>query len=336
LGSYCALTNADKQVRQRNWFDPWGNFTIDTANSKGISPPPDNPQMLVRPPLNFTLTNRGFTGHEHYPQFKIINMNGRLYDPVIGRFFSPDNFVQMPEFSQSYNRYSYALNNPLKYVDPSGETWYDVDGKRRYIDDGIDDMAIEVNRRQFNRLERKFENNRNYEQYRDKLANINGYTTTNTLFGNFKEMSQNGNGTRMLPGVEAVWHRPEGQSYSDWRNSNTLGKWSDGMPTDVVLNGQTYVVPYESDSYVNVNDINLRRQFADQLRSQGKYYKYHPLGMQLSGNTITFLHTWARLANPIPTWPTIVPMPDQSIKSNAEHKNNMLMLYYYRKENIIR
>lgn len=48
-------------------------------------------------------------------------MNGRLYDPVIARFFSPDNFVQVPDFTQSYNRYSYCLNNPLQYVDPSGE-----------------------------------------------------------------------------------------------------------------------------------------------------------------------------------------------------------------------
>lgn len=46
---------------------------------------------------------------------------GRLYDPVIARFFSPDNFVQAPEFTQSYNRYSYCLNNPLQYTDPSGE-----------------------------------------------------------------------------------------------------------------------------------------------------------------------------------------------------------------------
>jgi len=48
-------------------------------------------------------------------------MNGRLYDPVVGRFLSPDNYVQMPDFSQNFNRYSYCLNNPLMYTDPSGE-----------------------------------------------------------------------------------------------------------------------------------------------------------------------------------------------------------------------
>ena len=48
-------------------------------------------------------------------------MNGRLYDPVFCRFFSPDNYVQMPDFSQNFNRYTYCLNNPLKYYDPDGE-----------------------------------------------------------------------------------------------------------------------------------------------------------------------------------------------------------------------
>ena len=81
----------------------------------------------------------GFTGHEHYADLKIINMNGRLYDPVIARFFSPDNFVQAPEFTQSYNRYSYCLNNPLQWVDPSGDEmfapWYrDAIGVVRWID----------------------------------------------------------------------------------------------------------------------------------------------------------------------------------------------------------
>ena len=52
--------------------------------------------------------------------FGLINMNGRLYDPYLQRFLSPDNVVQDPLNAQSYNRYSYCLNNPLMYTDPSG------------------------------------------------------------------------------------------------------------------------------------------------------------------------------------------------------------------------
>ncbi len=65
-------------------------------------------------------TNRGFTGHEHIDEMGFIHMNGRVYDPSIGRFLSADPFIQDPYNTQSYNRYSYAVNNPLKYVDPSG------------------------------------------------------------------------------------------------------------------------------------------------------------------------------------------------------------------------
>ena len=82
-------------------YDAWGKQTV-TLNSIGL--------------------HRGYTGHEMLNEFDIINMNGRLYDPVLGRFFSPDNYVQMPDNSQNFNRYSYCLNNPLKYSDPSGES----------------------------------------------------------------------------------------------------------------------------------------------------------------------------------------------------------------------
>lgn len=68
----------------------------------------------------------GFTGHEHLDEFGLINMNGRCYDPALGRMLSPDNFVQDPSNSQNFNRYSYVLNNPLKYVDPSGERVDDI------------------------------------------------------------------------------------------------------------------------------------------------------------------------------------------------------------------
>ena len=47
-------------------------------------------------------------------------MNGRMYDPIAGQFLSPDPFLQNPYLTQNFNRYSYCLNNPLKYVDPSG------------------------------------------------------------------------------------------------------------------------------------------------------------------------------------------------------------------------
>ena len=47
-------------------------------------------------------------------------MNGRLYDPVLGRMLSPDNYVADGGFTQDYNRYTYARNNPLIYTDPDG------------------------------------------------------------------------------------------------------------------------------------------------------------------------------------------------------------------------
>ena len=50
----------------------------------------------------------------------LINMNGRVYDPALARFLSPDPFIQNPNSAQSYNHYSYCSNNPLKYTDPSG------------------------------------------------------------------------------------------------------------------------------------------------------------------------------------------------------------------------
>lgn len=70
--------------------------------------------------------HRGYTGHEMLPEFGVTNMNGRLYDYKLGVFLNPDGYVQDPNNDQNYNRYSYCLNNPLKYTDPSGE-WFGLD-----------------------------------------------------------------------------------------------------------------------------------------------------------------------------------------------------------------
>ena len=53
--------------------------------------------------------------------FGLINMNGRLYDPYLQRFLSPDPYVQFTGNTQNFNRYSYVLNNPFMYTDPDGE-----------------------------------------------------------------------------------------------------------------------------------------------------------------------------------------------------------------------
>lgn len=66
------------------------------------------------------VTTRGFTGHEMVDEVGIIHMNGRIYDPKLGRFLQADPFVQSPLDTQMLNRYSYVRNNPLNATDPSG------------------------------------------------------------------------------------------------------------------------------------------------------------------------------------------------------------------------
>ena len=100
LGSVLRLVNSHGETAFEASYDAWGRQTV-TTDSIGF--------------------RRGYTGHEMLPEFGLVNMNGRMYDPVIGRFISPDDYVQQPDNSQSYNRYSYCLNNPLKYTDPDGE-----------------------------------------------------------------------------------------------------------------------------------------------------------------------------------------------------------------------
>jgi RHS repeat-associated protein len=86
--------------------------------------------------INSTLSNnyfdRFYTMHETVLSatgggagvvVELINMNGRLYDPLLARMLSPDNYVQAAGNTQSYNRYSYCVNNPLKYTDPSGNVF---------------------------------------------------------------------------------------------------------------------------------------------------------------------------------------------------------------------
>jgi RHS repeat-associated protein len=82
--------------------------------------------VVADAPLRNTTTLMGFTGHEQLESVGIVHMGGRLYDPKLGRMLNADPFVQAPANSQSFNRYSYVMNNPVSLVDPSGYLWNPV------------------------------------------------------------------------------------------------------------------------------------------------------------------------------------------------------------------
>jgi len=110
LGNITHITNTAGALIQELSYDPWGRLRN-----------PANHVLYASGSEPVLLLGRGFSGHEHLPMFGLINMNARLYDPVLGRFLSPDPYVQNPYFSQNYNRYSYGWNNPLRFTDPNGE-----------------------------------------------------------------------------------------------------------------------------------------------------------------------------------------------------------------------
>ena len=108
LGSLLTLTDGGGNVEAEQNFDAWGRRRNPTGwGYVGLLAPPE-------------WLYRGYTGHEMLDGFGLINMNGRIYDPVVGRVLSPDNYVQNGFSTQSFNRYSYGFNNPLKYTDPDG------------------------------------------------------------------------------------------------------------------------------------------------------------------------------------------------------------------------
>ena len=65
-------------------------------------------------------STRGFTGHEHLAEVGLIHMNGRVYDPLLARFGTPDPMTEDPYSTQGWNRYSYVGNSPVNFTDPSG------------------------------------------------------------------------------------------------------------------------------------------------------------------------------------------------------------------------
>jgi RHS repeat-associated protein len=110
LGSWTHITDEQADLVEENSFDAWGRRrNADDWTYDNLS--------------NEHLFARGYTGHEHLDDpFNVINMNGRIYDPLVGMMMSADNYIPEIGNPNSHNRYAYAHNNPLKYTDPSGDS----------------------------------------------------------------------------------------------------------------------------------------------------------------------------------------------------------------------
>jgi RHS repeat-associated protein len=99
LGSTSLTTNANSTEVARQLYYPYG----EVRWSSGTLP-----------------TDYTFTGQRNESSFNLMDYNARYYDPYLNRFISPDTIIPDPANPQSLNRYSYARNNPLNRVDPTG------------------------------------------------------------------------------------------------------------------------------------------------------------------------------------------------------------------------
>ena len=95
-------------------FDAWG-LRRDGVSWETATPWGGTLESQLR-----QTTTHGYTGHEMAESVGIIHMNGRIYDPHFARFLQADPFVQNPQMLQSWNRYSYVMNNPMANTDPTG------------------------------------------------------------------------------------------------------------------------------------------------------------------------------------------------------------------------
>jgi RHS repeat-associated protein len=110
LGSVATLTDENGLVVQRLSYDPWGK-------QRDPSTWADDPSGNL---ATQDQTTRGFTSQEQLADVGLVHMNGCVYDPMLGRFMSPDPIVADPYNSQTLNRYAYVYDNPLTFTDPSG------------------------------------------------------------------------------------------------------------------------------------------------------------------------------------------------------------------------
>ena len=110
LGSVSVITDETGNVLERLSYDAWGKRRYPNGA--------DDPAGAIT-----SQTTRGFTNQEELGVGGLVHLNGRIYDPLMGRMMSADPTIPDPLNAQAWNRYSYVGNDPLTFTDPSGFSW---------------------------------------------------------------------------------------------------------------------------------------------------------------------------------------------------------------------
>jgi RHS repeat-associated protein len=111
LGSVSVITDENGAVVERLSYDAWGKRRFASGA--------DDPAGSIT-----SQSPRGFTGEEQLDTVGLVHLNGRVYDPLVGRMISADPTVPDPLNAQTWNRYSYVGNDPLAFTDPSGFNFF--------------------------------------------------------------------------------------------------------------------------------------------------------------------------------------------------------------------
>lgn len=269
-GSILAITNSAGVVIEKRLFDVWGSL-IKYAGSNGVS---------VAPPTTTTglFLDRGYTGHEHLLGVGLINMNGRIYDNKLHRFLQPDNSLQDPSNSQNYNRYGYGLNNPTKYIDPTGNDviYYGVPwGQSEYSNTSIMLISLFANSFMNSFYTPPYSTEIKDDRYFSPLPTMPSWVAyassamyINTSFGSIS-LSFSGESLMSFNGISSIFsykNNMEGHSYvadNDYMGGNGY--------SDALIKKTIEETPYLKQQYQRILEKNPGYKITYKDIEHGKY-----------------------------------------------------------------